>query len=273
VPLLLALLLALNVVPAAGTDAPACEPARNVRYHHAPGVDPDLLSLDVYPVDDCGGNPVLIWVHGGGWRTGDKRNAMADKVRWAHENGWALISVNYRLTPPARYPTHNRDVARAVAWVTQEIDAYGGDPDRLALLGHSAGAQIVASVGMGSDAVSCLVPIDTEGFDVARVIRGGGRKALLYRSVFGNHPRVWRAASPVHQTHPDVAPTLLVRRGDRERRLQMAGFATALRADGVPVTVVPTPGYSHGDVNRLIGVDDLLTPALEDFLAGCLELR
>ena len=76
---------------------------------------------------------------------------MADKVRWARSHGWVLVSVNYRLTRPgdanpARYPDHYDDVASALAWTVDHIDRYGGDPDRIAVLGHSAGADIVSNV-------------------------------------------------------------------------------------------------------------------------------
>ena len=142
-----------------------------------------------------------MWVHGGGWVTGDKARLNAKRA-WARAHGWTLVSVNYRLTdvddPPSRriqYPTHNRDVGRAVNWVVDHIVPLGGDPDRIALVGHSAGAQIVSSVGTDERylhrraAELCgVVSLDTEGYDVAARIRAGDRGARLYRAVFGNRP-------------------------------------------------------------------------------------
>jgi arylformamidase len=243
--------------------------------------------LDVYPApgDACGANPVVVWVHGGGWRVGDKARLEA-KRRWARQQGWTLVSVNYRLSDPdvpaarrVRYPSHNRDVGRAVAWVYDHIDGYGGDPSRIALVGHSAGAQIVSSVGVDEDdllravrdAVCGVVSLDTEGYDVTARIRGGGRAALVYRNAFGNDPAVWRDASPVNHLDATDAPQLIIRRGLLARQLSQAAYAQALRDAGVPVTVVPTPGYSHGDVNRYLGAadDTLMTPHVEDFLDDC----
>src|SRR5439155_313047 len=80
-----------------------------------------------------------------------KRNQLTDKLRLWHDAGYTVVSVNYRLTDPAttatvRYPTHDEDVAAAVAWVHAHVARFGGDAERIALLGHSAGAQIVASI-------------------------------------------------------------------------------------------------------------------------------
>ena len=188
-------------------EPPPCDPigtvARDVAYGPA-----RLQKLDVYPAagDVCGANPVVMWVHGGGWRVGDKTRLEAKRA-WARAHGWTLVSVNYRLSDPevpagrrVRYPTHNRDVGRAVGWVYDHIAGYGGDPSRIALIGHSAGAQIVSSVGVDEDylrqavreAVFGVVSLYTAGYDVTARIRGGGRAALLYRNAFGNDPAVWR---------------------------------------------------------------------------------
>ncbi len=101
-------------------------PIRNLRYEREQGVDPDLLSVDVYPSATGCPSPVVVWVHGGGWRIGDKRHQMADKVAHWNALGYTVVSVNYRLTDPTavepvRYPAHNEDVAAAVAWVHENI--------------------------------------------------------------------------------------------------------------------------------------------------------
>lgn len=281
-----------HALPAEGGDGVAapegagCTPtgrvARDVPYGPAP-----LQRIDVYPAPAgaCGENPVVLWVHGGGWRVGDKARLGAKRA-WAREHGWTLVSVNYRLTDtdvaPARrirYPTHNRDVGRAVDWVADHIAGYGGDPGRIALVGHSAGAQIVSSVGVDErylradvrPSLCGVVSLDTEGYDVAAVIAGGGRGALLYRAVFGNRPATWADASPVNHLDGSDPAQLVVVRGTSHRRLTQAGYAAALRAAGIPGTVVATPGYSHGDVNRRLGEpgESVLTPAVEAFLADC----
>ncbi len=101
-------------------------PERAVAYESIPGIDPDLLSLDVFPPPHGCPAPVVIWVHGGRWRIGDKRNQLSDRIRLFNGAGYALVSVNYRLTDPSssspvRYPSHDEDVAAAVAWVHAHI--------------------------------------------------------------------------------------------------------------------------------------------------------
>ena len=273
---------------AGATEGTSCTPiaraARDIAYGPA-----RLQKIDAYPAPaaTCGQNPVVVWVHGGGWRVGDKARLEA-KRGWARQHGWTLVSVNYRLSDPdvpaarrVRYPTHNRDVGRAVSWVLDHIARYGGDPTRIALIGHSAGAQIVSSVGVDErylradvrPSLCGVVSLDTEGYDVEAQIRGGGRTALLYRNAFGNVPAVWRDASPVNHLDAGDAPHLVIRRGTRHRQLVQAHYAQALRDGGIPTTVVPTPGYSHGEVNRYLGSvdDDLMTPHVEDFLNTCFD--
>ena len=141
--------------PAGSTTVENCRRGdlpSTVAYDTIAGVDPNLLSLDVYPPSTAACDaPIVMWVHGGGYQIGDKRNQMLDKVALFNDAGWILVSVNYRLTAPgaassAQYPDHFHDVASAVAWVHDNIASYGGDPERIALLGHSAGADIVSNV-------------------------------------------------------------------------------------------------------------------------------
>ena len=278
-----------------GTTGPAttraprpCPPGpfRDVPYVR----DGDRLQrLDVYPPAGTCPAPVVVWVHGGGWITGDKENVGA-KRDWARRHGWVLVSVNYRLTDPRapeplRWPAHNEDVAAALAFLRSEAGRFGGDPDRIALLGHSAGAVIAAALandprylgahGMPLGALACVAPLDTEGFDVAGPASRSGWLGRLYRQAFGDDPTVWREASPITHVRAGtgIPPTFLVQRdGPPWRRAMVDRYASALRQAQVAVTVVELPGFTHADVNRRIGTpgEDVLTPALDRFLGRCL---
>jgi arylformamidase len=269
-----------------GSCPEGSRPVPGIAYENVPGVAPDLVSLDVYPPDHGCPAPVVIWVHGGGWSIGDKRNQMPDKVELFNDAGYVVVSVNYRLTDPAspdpvRYPTHDEDVAAAVAWVHDHIAGYGGDPARLALLGHSAGAQIVASVatdarflgahGLGLDALRCAAPLDTEGYDVSGPAGAG---IGIYRNAFGDDPATWADASPQSHVAPGkgIPPFLLVERGTLARRRAAETFAQHLRDAGVAVTMVEARGLTHAQVNSQIGApgDTVITPPLSTFLADCL---
>ena len=87
-------------------------------------------------------------IHGGGWRTGDKANQSQrrQKATFFAGNGFVYVSVNYRLSPAVRHPAHVEDVAKALSWIVDHIASYGGDPKRIFLMGHSAGAHLAALV-------------------------------------------------------------------------------------------------------------------------------
>lgn len=87
----------------------------------------------------------MIFVHGGGWRRGDK-SAVVRKAAFFTGDGWLFVSVNYRLVPEGRHPTNVQDVANALAWVHNHSAEVGGDPDAICLMGHSAGAHLASLV-------------------------------------------------------------------------------------------------------------------------------
>ncbi len=170
-----------------------------------------------------------------------------------------------------------------MAWLFDHADEYGIDTDRVAIMGHSAGAQIVASittderyledVGLGLDRIQCSFPDDTEGFDVEARIAGGNRGARLYAAIFGTDPATQREASPLRHVGEgkDIPPMLLVQRGGPSRVAQLEEFADALRAADVDVEIIDASGYSHSDVNRLVGstADPIMTKPVTAFFEDC----
>jgi acetyl esterase/lipase len=118
---------------------------KNIPYIVIAGVDPNLLSLDVYAPAKAKDLPVVLMIHGGGWANGDKanRDVGTNKARYFTAQGYVYVSINYRLSPAVQHPTHIEDVASAVSWVLENIATYGGDPARLTLMGHSAGAHLL----------------------------------------------------------------------------------------------------------------------------------
>jgi acetyl esterase/lipase len=264
---------------------------RDIAYLNDP-VSP-LQRLDVYgfaPSNGCDGAPVVVYVHGGGWRKGDKR-VVADKATFFNGLGDVFVSVNYRLSDPPRdpnrpiHPAHAQDVGAAVAWVEDNIGDFGGDGTKLELIGHSAGGHLVALVGLDdqyieqaggdSSAVRCVIADDTEGYDLTERATSSflGRRLVL--NAFGRDESVWRDASPLDHVADDEHPPdyLVVRRGSPERQAQATKFADALTAEGGNVTILDAPGYTHGDVNHLIGApgETLITPTIQQFTQDCLD--
>ncbi|MEO7572320.1 MAG: alpha/beta hydrolase [Acidimicrobiales bacterium] len=251
-----------------------------------------LQQLDLYQPPDagCAPVPVVVWVHGGGWRIGDKGASIDAKVRLWNAAGWAVASVNYRLTDAALpasdrvvAPAHNEDAATALGWLVDHAEELGINPGRLALLGHSAGAGVVAAlatdptylgdVGLEPTDLGCVAPLDTEAFDIGAAAGTGPQLAQVYEDAFGTDPSRWAELSPITHVGEAALPEMfLVTRGTAQRRQVVSTFAAAAEAADGAVTVVDLPGFSHEDVNKEIGAadDTVLTPALQDFLAVCL---
>jgi len=161
-----------------------------------------------------------------------------------------------------RFPDHYDDVAAAVAWLRRHIAARRGDPSRIALLGHSAGADIVSNVavnprylaarGQPLTALRCFAPLDTAGFDKARA---SAQEQRQWRIALGNEPTYLTSTSATLLVRPGIGipPALTVFRGTPGRIAIEQGFAAALRRVGVPATLVDARTLTHNQVNQRIG--------------------
>jgi acetyl esterase/lipase len=275
----------------AATAASACAtpaPVTTVAYEHLPGVPANATRLDIHaPARACTAS-VVVWVHGGGYQIGDKAGQIADKVKLFNGRGELLVSVNHRLTEPnnpssAHYPDHFTDVAAAVAWVHDNIAKYGGDPSRIALLGHSAGADIVSNVatnpkwlaahGLPLSTIRCMGPFDTEGFDKPTGITRGDAEARLWKTALGNDPNyaVDTSAKTYVKSDAGIPPTITVVRGVRGRRGIEQAFVDQLSAAGIPTTSIDATSLTHEQVNVDIGKpgDMVMTAPLSAFLDRC----
>jgi len=136
-------------------------------------------TLDVYAPAEGKEHPVVFWIHGGGWQTGDKSD-VHDKPQAFVTRGFVFVSTNYRLLPNVDMETIIRDVAKSLGWVHNHIAEYGGDPKRIFVMGHSAGAQLAALVciddrylkadGVPFDVLKGCVPVDGDTYDVPAII-------------------------------------------------------------------------------------------------------
>jgi acetyl esterase/lipase len=260
--------------------------ATTVAYRTIAGVDPNALSLDIAAPKGACRAPVVLWVHGGAYQIGDKANQVAAKRALFNGKGWIFVSINYRLTTPgsptsARFPDHYEDVAAAVAWVHRSIGAYGGDPDRLALLGHSAGADIVANVadqprylaavGLTPRSIDCVGPLDTEGFD--KVTSVGDGESVQWETALGNNPDYLTETSATRFITGDdsLPPTIGVVRGAPDRRAIEQAYLAKVASTGARTVTIDAAGLSHEDVNTRIGApgDTVMTPPLVAFLDEC----
>ena len=217
------------------------------------GDDP-AVKLAVYAqpqAPDSAPRPVIIFTHGGGWNWGDPDDYGFIARSFASE-GYVVVLTGYRLFPQARYPAMLEDLAASVAWTKANIARYGGDPDRMVLMGHSAGAynslmlgldkQWLAAKGLDADALAGVVslagPADFYPFDTESSINSFGQ---------AENPE---ATQPVNHARADAPPLLLVHGEDdtvvriRNARALEQAMATA----GGKVETAYYPGMGHNDV-------------------------
>jgi acetyl esterase/lipase len=257
--------------------------------------------LDLYTPDGTAAGdrlPVVVYVHGGGWCRGDKANRITDKVNLFTGAGYVFASLNYRLSPDAlsatpdpnrvMFPDHPEDVGEAIGWLDRNLDAYGGDPERIALIGHSAGAHLVSLVATDPTYVDAYgvrpwqligaVPLDTGAFDVAtRINEVGAAARLLYFNAFGTLAEdaatgSWADASPITWASPDDPKQLMVTQAASPDRIgENRRMAVALGQDPDEVFLAP---YDHEGINSAVGDpsdNSGETEAIMGFLAEAVE--
>ena len=137
-------------------------------------------TLDVYAPSEGKNHPVVIWIHGGGWHRGDK-SEVQKKPQVFVDHGFVFVSINYRLFPHVTIKQIAGDVAKAIRWTHDHAEEYGGDPDAIFVMGHSAGAQLAAlvctddrylkAVGLPLSAIKGCVPVDGDSYDVPMQIK------------------------------------------------------------------------------------------------------
>ncbi len=261
-------------------------------YKEVSGVSPDLLSLDIYYRGEVATpKPVVIYVHGGAWSIGDKASQIDHKVSLFESLDYVLVSINYRLSPssfdltdPDRvmFPTHNEDVADAIKWVHDHIPTYGGNPNKIALLGHSAGAHLVAltgtnptfleGVGLGFEAIAGIAAIDTEGYNVLQEV---AENSTLYINAFGTNSTLNEQASPLLNvlSGPAYPQFFIAKRGNARRIATADAFIHALEENGTTVWQLDGSIYDHSGINHAIGEanETVITPALTDFFDQCFQ--
>jgi acetyl esterase len=161
--------------------------------------------------------PVVLFVHGGAYVRGERDvtpEIYSNVPTWFARNGCVGVNVEYRLAPEAVYPDGARDIGRAVAWVHENIHAYGGDPSRIVLVGHSSGGTHVA--GYVFDAAARGEPVPRVMGQVlisARLradVRPENPNAAGVRAYFGNDPALYDARSPISHAAGSRVPTMIV---------------------------------------------------------------
>lgn len=254
----------------------------DIPYYTGDDAVPAKQALDLYLPDGDppeGGWPVFLFVHGGGWTSGDRRylgELYGNVGQAVAREGIVGVVISYRLAPAVQYEAQALDVARAVAWTQAHIAEHGGDPARLVIGGHSAGGHLSALVALdrsylaaaGGDADGIRGVAGMSGvYDVAAMARVQALRGLI-RPAFGDDPEVWRAASPITHLRAD-APPFWLNNAELDWGLQRPAeqFEQALRQAGVEVSRSITPETNHLTVVARMGAEgDLTTTRLTEFV-------
>jgi triacylglycerol lipase len=220
--------------------------------------------LDVFTLDGAPGpRPVIIFVHGGGFVRGDKvvpNTPFLDNLAlWAARNGMVGVNITYRLAPQATWPSGPEDMAAAVKWVRENIKAHGGDPNRIYLLGWSAGGHHVAAyvafpqfhVAPGSELAGAILlsasPMDTTVFDMKP-----------YHPYFGAEASKYPAASPTPGLLKSQVPLMVAYAGLDPPGIEKESINlidTLCKAQKCPTkTFLKT--HSHISIGAAIGTKD-----------------
>jgi len=249
--------------------------------------------LDIYSPNDAKNLPVVFWIHGGGWEQGDKSSAKL-KPQWFMDKGFVFVSTNYRLLPEVDMGTLIRDCAKSFAWVQKNIAQHGGDPKRVFVGGHSAGAQLAAilctddrylkEANADFSALIGCVPVDGDTYDIPAMIETAETRLRVHgmpmpkyghRLKFGGTPEKHIDFSAV--THvakgKGIPPFLILHVSNHpDTSIQARHFGSVLTEAGVPTTVFGAKDTDHSKLNDNLGLaDDPATKALELFVDGLLK--
>jgi acetyl esterase/lipase len=241
--------------------------------------------LDLYVPDSPPGSlPVIVWIHGGGWAQGNKSDTPALPFT---AKGFAVASIEYRLSQHARFPAQIEDCKTAVRWLRANASTYHLDPDRFAAWGSSAGGHLVALLGTSGDAKdlegagnldqSSRVQAVVDWFGPTDLLKMGGshdnegsfESRLIGGPLQRNKDKAVRANPIAYIT--ESTPPFLIMHGTNDRSVpfnQSELLASALKKAGIDETLIALPGARHGDPafrspGNMRKVEDFLTRHLK----------
>lgn len=248
------------------------------------GSDP-LQVMDFWAPAGAKNVPLVLYVHGGGWKRGSKDTAMGNALPGhLRDQGYAFASINYRLVPAATVEQQASDVAQALAYLLARADKLGIDRSKVVITGHSAGAHLVALVGTDEQYlrkaglsfadINGVMPNDGAAYDVPQQMEQAGRMmADTYKQAFGTDPTRQKALSPVfHAAAPNAPRFLLLHVQRKDGVAQAQELGEALKKAGVTVEYGSFPGtglQGHAEINRKLGEPGYpATPVMDAWLKG-----
>ena len=250
-------------------DIPGLTLKKDIAY----GID-EKQRIDVYIPPHARHAPVLVMVHGGAWRFGDKtsRGVVGNKATHWMEEGFIFVSVNNRLLPKADPLAQADDVRSALAYVQKHAKSWGGDPQRIILMGHSAGAHLVALLTVDPDYAAAggvtpwlgTVELDSAGMDITKLM--SVKHFRFYDAAFTKDPAYWSKASPIDRLKKGAVPMLLICSTRHENSCDQAE-AFVEKAHSLGVTAeMQQEDMSHMHINTELGEASPYTEVVDRFI-------
>jgi acetyl esterase/lipase len=264
--LMLSVLAACSPVTVLNALAPKAGITETLDVRYAPG---DRHALDIYAPKGENAAPVVVFIYGGGWKDGDKAEYRFVAAALA-ARGFLTVVPDYRLYPQVRFPAFIQDNAAAVAWIKANVARYGGDPHRIFLMGHSAGAYNVAMLTLDKQWLGA------DGLDPDRDIAGTVGLAGPYDFLPLHDPELEDIFAPAGDLR--LSQPITFARGDAPPMFLAAGtadttvfprntehLAAAIRKDGGVVEERIYPGVNHTKIiGAMAGVLRWLAPSMAD---------
>lgn len=241
--------------------------------------------LDVYSPAEGKSHPIIVWIHGGGWTKGNK-SGVQQKPQAFTDKGFVFVSTNYRFVPSVTVKEMTGDIAKAIHWAHDHAQEFGGDPNSIFVMGHSAGAHLAALVctddryltaeGLSLAIIKGCVPVDVSVYDIPKRLKEGGSVSPeTFKAVFGETDESHRDLSPAHHVAKgkDIPSFLILHVADRaDTKAQSNWLADQLREARISAKVVAADGKTHGTINSDLGLpDDQPTKELFQFLDDLLR--
>ncbi|NCI77344.1 alpha/beta hydrolase [Acinetobacter sp. PS-1] len=218
--------------------------------------------------------PILLIVHGGAWSIGDKghQGLIQHKADYWNKQGWVVISVNYRLVPNVTVQQQTQDIADALNFVQKNASNWQANPQKIMIMGHSAGAHLVSLLSTHPKWISSFpqpwkatIALDSAAYDVEAIM--SNPHAQFYDRVFGAAKENWHLVSPKTQLKHSLPAFLAVCSTIRPDQpcVQAHSFIQQAKALGASTAYLPLP-LSHAEINRNLGQNNDYTRQVDQFM-------
>jgi len=207
-------------------------------------VDGHSLKLDLYLPENVKSAPLLVWIHGGGWRAGSKNNS---SISWMAEKGFAVASISYRLTDKAIFPAQIHDCKAALRWLRANKSKYGYSSEKVAVAGSSAGGMLAALMGTSGDVKALEGNVGGNNDQSSRV------DAVI--DFYGASDFILRSKTQAHRANKEGSVVYRLLGGGADKKVELAKLASAayhVSSDDPPMLVF------HGDKDNTVLLDQSL---------------